>query len=137
MCAQSCPTLCDPMDCGPPGSSCPWDSPGKNTGVGCHGLLQRILQRRDRTCVSMSPALAGRLFATSTTWEAPAMADRLPLVTSLSQKCSWSFRAKSNKKALSCVQHKIPLRCSAVLNLLCRNLFFCVSLKHGCSQDTS
>ena len=21
MCAQSCPTLCDPMDCSPPGSS--------------------------------------------------------------------------------------------------------------------
>ena len=25
---------CDPMDCSPPASSCPWDSPGKNTGVG-------------------------------------------------------------------------------------------------------
>ena len=21
---------------------CPWNSPGKNTGVGCHSLLQRI-----------------------------------------------------------------------------------------------
>ena len=29
------------MDCSPPGS-CPWDSPGKNTGVGCHALLQGI-----------------------------------------------------------------------------------------------
>ena len=83
---QSCPTLHDPMDCSPPGSSAheifqarvlewvaiafsnrdsccccvtsvmsdsvqphglqptrllpPWDSPGKNTGVGCHFLLQ-------------------------------------------------------------------------------------------------
>ena len=88
---QSCPTLCDPMDYSPPGSSVhgifqarvlkwvaiafskhtdiccccccccmasvvsdsvrphrwqptrlprPWDSPGKNTGVGCHFLLQ-------------------------------------------------------------------------------------------------
>jgi len=37
---QSCPTLCSPMDCCPPGSSvlCP----GKNTGVGCHALLQGI-----------------------------------------------------------------------------------------------
>ena len=26
----------------PPGSSCPWDSPGKNTEVGCHALLQGI-----------------------------------------------------------------------------------------------
>ena len=36
---QSCPTLCDPIDSSPPGS-CPWDSPGKNTGVGCHFLVQ-------------------------------------------------------------------------------------------------
>ena len=35
----SCPTLCDPIDGNPLGSR-PWDSPGKNTGVGCHVLLQ-------------------------------------------------------------------------------------------------
>ena len=39
---QSCPTLCDPMDCSPPGSSACGDSPGKNTGVGCRALLQGI-----------------------------------------------------------------------------------------------
>ena len=31
--AQSCPTLCDPIDYSP------WDSPDKNIGVGCHFLL--------------------------------------------------------------------------------------------------
>ena len=31
--AQSCLTLCDPMDCSPPGSFVHEDSPGKNTGV--------------------------------------------------------------------------------------------------------
>ena len=40
--AQSCPTLCDPMDCWPPGSCVHGISQGKNTGVGCHFLLQRI-----------------------------------------------------------------------------------------------
>ena len=40
--AQSCLTLCHPMDCSPPGSSVHGDSPGKNTGVGCHALLQGI-----------------------------------------------------------------------------------------------
>ena len=40
--AQSCLTLCDPLDFSPPGSSHPWDSPGKNIGVGCHALLQGI-----------------------------------------------------------------------------------------------
>ena len=37
---QSCLTLCDPMDCSPPGFSVHGDFPGKNTGVGCHFLLQ-------------------------------------------------------------------------------------------------
>ena len=36
---QLCPTLCDSINGSPPGSR-PWDSPGKNTGVGCHFLLQ-------------------------------------------------------------------------------------------------
>ena len=43
VCAKSlqlCLTLCDPMDCTPPGSSVHGDSPGKNTGVDCHALLQ-------------------------------------------------------------------------------------------------
>ena len=31
--AQSCLTLCNPMDC-------PWNSPGQNTGVGSLSLLQ-------------------------------------------------------------------------------------------------
>ena len=39
---------------------CPWDSPGKNTGVGCHFLLQ---------CMKVtSPSEAGRFFITSATW---------------------------------------------------------------------
>ena len=40
--AQSCPTLCDPMDCSPSGSSILGDSQGKNAGVGFHALLQGI-----------------------------------------------------------------------------------------------
>ena len=39
---QSYPTLCDPVHCSPPGSSVHGDSPAKNTGVGCHALLQGI-----------------------------------------------------------------------------------------------
>ena len=37
-----CPTLYDAMASSPPGSSFHGDSPGKNTGVGCHALLQGI-----------------------------------------------------------------------------------------------
>ena len=36
---QSCPTLCDPMDCSPARLLCPWDFPDKNIGVGSHPLL--------------------------------------------------------------------------------------------------
>ena len=39
---QSCPTLCDPMDCSRPGSSVHGAYPGKNTGVDCHALLQGV-----------------------------------------------------------------------------------------------
>ena len=40
--AQLCPILCSLMDCNLPGFSVHGDSPGKNTGVGCHALLQGI-----------------------------------------------------------------------------------------------
>ena len=68
--AQSCPTLCDPVDYCPPGSS-------------VHGILQaRILewvampssrgssQPRDEPKSLKAPALGGGFFTTSATWEA-------------------------------------------------------------------
>ena len=45
--AKSCLTLCNPMDCTLPGSSVLGDSPGKNTGVGCHALLQGIFPNQE------------------------------------------------------------------------------------------
>ena len=38
--SQSCPTLCNLMNCSPPGSS--WNFPGTNPGAGCHFQLQGI-----------------------------------------------------------------------------------------------
>ena len=52
--AQSCPTLCDPMDCSR--LLCPWDSSGKNTGVGCQALLQGIFQIQGSNHPSFPPA---------------------------------------------------------------------------------
>ena len=40
--AQSCPTLCDPVDCSPQ-APLSLNFPGKNTGVGCHLFLQGIV----------------------------------------------------------------------------------------------
>ena len=42
MLLQLCWTLWDPYKPLPTRLLCPWDSPGKNTGVGCHALLQGI-----------------------------------------------------------------------------------------------
>ena len=64
---QSCLTLCDPMDCSPPGSS-------------VHGILQaRILEwvampssrGSSQPSISYASALAGWFFTTGDTWEAP------------------------------------------------------------------
>ncbi|XP_070305928.1 2-oxoisovalerate dehydrogenase subunit beta, mitochondrial isoform X1 [Odocoileus virginianus] len=53
---QSCPTLCDPIDGNPPGSR-PWDSPGKNTGVGCHFLLQCMKVKSESEVAQSCPTL--------------------------------------------------------------------------------
>ena len=64
--------LCHPMDCSPSRLLCPWDSPGKNTGVGCHPLPQGIFPTQgSNPCLLYLPALAGGFSSTSTTWEAP------------------------------------------------------------------
>ena len=53
---QLCPTLCDPIDGSPPGSR-PWDSPGKNTGVGCHFLLQCMKVKSESEVAQLCPTL--------------------------------------------------------------------------------
>ena len=60
--AQSCPTLCNTMNCSPPGSFVQWNSPGKNSSVGCHFLLQGIFSTQDKTIGS---CVVGRF---STIW---------------------------------------------------------------------
>ena len=54
---QSCPTLCDPIDGRQPTMlPHPWDSPGKNTGVGCHFLLQCVKSESEvaQSCPTLS-----------------------------------------------------------------------------------
>ena len=54
--AQSCPTLCDPIDGSPPAPR-PWDSPSKNTGVGCHFLLQCMKVKSESEATQLCPTL--------------------------------------------------------------------------------
>ena len=53
--------FCNPRDCSPPGSPVHGDSPGKNTGVGYHFLLQGSFPIQRSSLVS----LAGRFFTTA------------------------------------------------------------------------
>ena len=62
---QSCPTLCNSMDY----SLCPWNSPGKNTGVGSHSFFRGSSPSRDQTQVS---GIAGRFFIV---WATPETRD--------------------------------------------------------------
>ena len=55
---QSCPTLCDLIDGIPTRLPCPWDSQGKNTGVGCYFLLQCMKMKSEseaaQSCLTLS-----------------------------------------------------------------------------------
>ena len=68
--AQPCPTLCDPLDCSPPGSSVHGIPPDKNIGVGCHALLQGSSQPKDQTHVSCISCVGKQIFYHCATREA-------------------------------------------------------------------
>ena len=53
---QSCPTL-QPHRRQPTRLPSPWDSPGKNIGVGCHFLLQCMKVKREREVAQSCPTL--------------------------------------------------------------------------------
>ena len=65
---QSCPTLCDSMDCSLLSSTVHGILRERILGVGCHALLQGIFQPRDQTQL---PYIAGGFFTIWATREAP------------------------------------------------------------------
>ena len=65
---QLCPTLCDPMDLQPARLLCPRGFSGRDSGVGCHFLLQGIFPTQGSNLGLLSlPALAGGFFTASAT----------------------------------------------------------------------
>ena len=77
---QSCPTLCDPHRWQPTRLPRPRDSPGKNTGVGCHFLLQCMKVKSESEVAQSCPTLA-------TPWTAAYQA---PLSMGFSRQKYWS-----------------------------------------------
>ena len=51
-------TLCDPIDGKPTRLPRPWNSPGKNTGVGCHFLLQCMEVKSESEVAQSCPTLS-------------------------------------------------------------------------------
>ena len=74
---QSCLTLCNPRD---RRLIHPWDSPGKNTGVGCHFLFQCMKVKSESEVVQSCLTLA-------TPWTA---AHQAPPSTGFSRQKYWS-----------------------------------------------
>ena len=117
---QSCPTLCDPIDGSPPGSR-PWDSPGKNTGVGCHFLLQCMkvnseseavqscLTLRDPMDCSLPGSSVHRIsqarvleWAASAFSMIPGSGTKIPNVSQHGQKIGGGFPSGSVVKEYTC-----------------------------------
>ena len=88
---QLCPTLCDPIDGSPPGPTVPGISLGKNTGVGCHFLLQCMkVKSESRSVVSDSQRPHG------------LQPTRL--------LCPWDFPGKSTGVGCHCLLPHMPPR---------------------------
>ena len=82
--AQSCPTLCDPVDCSPPGSSVhgipqarrlegaaiPFFGDLLDPGIEPMGSIMLSSLPEESMSLLLSPAQVGGFFTTSATWEA-------------------------------------------------------------------
>ena len=83
---QSCPTLRDPMNSLQLRLFCPWDSPGKYTGVLYHALLQGIFLSQGLNPPPLT--LASGFFSTSATWESPFSLEPFLSVRKMYEQCS-------------------------------------------------
>ena len=70
MLLQSCPTLCDPMDCSQPGFSVPGILQTRILEWVAISFSRRSSQPRDRTCVSYVSCIGRQVLSTSTSWGA-------------------------------------------------------------------
>ena len=104
---------------------CSWNSPGKNTGVGGHFLLQRIFWTRDGTQVS---CIAGRFF---TVWairiHIPTVKRKVWILLEWGQG-SLASPALGSILAAACYPHG-SLCASSLANLVIRQKFFITAIR--------
>ena len=97
---QSCPALCDPMDCSPSGFSVHGILQARI--LGCHASSRGSSQPRIEPTSLMSSALAGRFFTTSTTWEA-----HMYQIEGVYSPGRWS--PKGDKGQVGCITQRVGL----------------------------
>ena len=121
------------MDCSLPDSVCPWDSPGKNTEVSFHALLQGISQPRDWTCISYFSCVGRRiLYQQIAPYEKPE-----------TRRVNWNsvkaFKDPRNAdKAIHVIQEKMPTYSRLIfmctfLHFWCILLLACTAVTPPCS----
>ena len=88
-----------PLDYTPPGSSCPWNSPGKNTGVGCHSLLQWVIPTQGS---NQGLPIAGRCFTSWATREAPRTLRTEPIINQLCHTSALTLLLFASADTFSC-----------------------------------
>ena len=84
---QLCPTLCNPIDGSPPGSPVPGILQAKNTGVGCHFLLQCMKVKSESEVAQSYPTLSD------------------PMDYSPPGSSPWDFPGKSTGVGCHCLLH--------------------------------
>ena len=105
-----CPVLIDPLQPHELQTSrllYPWNSPGKNTGMGCHFLLQQIYLIRDQISVSSVPCTGSRFFNT----ELPGNPKHLPQFSqfnSVAQSCLILCDPMNRSSPGLPVHHQLP-----------------------------
>ena len=107
---KSCPTLCNPMDLEPASLLCPWDFPGKNTGVGCHFLLQGLFPTQG---LNLSLLHCGHILY----WMSYKGSINIALGPPFLRPCPWPSLFLSTILAHPAMQKEICSICNTVPNM--------------------
>ena len=99
----------------------PWDSPGKNTGVGCHFLLQCVKMKSEREVAQWCPTLG----------------DPTDFIQPTSLLCPWDFPGKSTGVGCHCLlwlrnlpesaNFQAPAHIHWIRNCRCSPVYLCLS----------
>ena len=117
---QSCPALCNSMDCSLPGSSVHGDSSGKNTRVGCHALLQGTFSTQ-----GLDPGL---LHCRQILYHLSHPLPSEEIISLFSCPDAWHIWHSPEK--LPTLYHHLYFQFSSVQSLSCVQLFVTPGLQH-------